>query len=400
MGNSVGRQAAFGVVQMLGGELVKREGQRDMCPKHETTWDDSCHQDFAGVKVKYLFMSFIDGFNYTSRGGFPFFRYKENGRYKTGRLPGMNTPNDLNPTLYWAEDNCINYDTRSCFARFFNGSTENDVFIFSVGMTYGLRLEQQELDDELSGKAPDKYIDVRSWLISSMVNFRSHIDAVFRGHVFFQTLAQFNKNGRTASSTPLMFETNRVMSNIWHLGSQPRNWHTIDQWAINEGRDHLYNDHVHFNGKLESAMLHQVLNSICPGAGDKGNSGEIWPNKTYANRLVCIGNNNTQCYYGSADGYLQRLEVVPFYLATVAVIYVPDNSSLAGIMKTENALPQIKEGSVVKGYTEKTVYLIANETKRSFPNAGVFAKHGFDFDQLTFAPQDLLNLIPNGPDMS
>jgi|SaaInlStandDraft_5_1057022.scaffolds.fasta_scaffold97119_1 hypothetical protein len=74
MGNSIGRQAPFGMVELLGGASVKRENQRDMCPKHETTWDDSCHQDFADVKLKYLFMQFMDGFNYETRNGFPFYK--------------------------------------------------------------------------------------------------------------------------------------------------------------------------------------------------------------------------------------------------------------------------------------------------------------------------------------
>ena len=195
-----------------------------MCPKHETTWDDSCHQDFAGVKVKYLFLGFIDGFNYTSRGGFPYFRKRTKNRtYETGRIPGLNTPNDLAPT-YWAEDNCINYDTRDCLARFFNGSTKNDMLIMSLGMTYPLTTEKEQLEKEESGKAEETYIDVRSWLLSSAVNFRSHLDAVFPGYVFAQSLAPFNKHGKTAPSTPLMYETNKFLTQIWTLGSQKRNW--------------------------------------------------------------------------------------------------------------------------------------------------------------------------------
>lgn len=72
IGNSVARQSAFGLVEMLGGATVKREDQRDLCPKHETTWDDSCHQEYAGIKIKYLFLQFMDGYNYSNRKGFPF----------------------------------------------------------------------------------------------------------------------------------------------------------------------------------------------------------------------------------------------------------------------------------------------------------------------------------------
>jgi hypothetical protein len=81
MGNSIGRQALYGILEMLGGASVKREDQRDMCPKHETTWDDSCHNEFAGVKLRYLFMQYMNGFNYNKgvahrkdlSGGFPYF---------------------------------------------------------------------------------------------------------------------------------------------------------------------------------------------------------------------------------------------------------------------------------------------------------------------------------------
>ena len=64
IGNSVPRQFAFGLIDMLGGGSVKREGQRDFCPKHETFWGDSCHKEFAGVKIRYLFLLFYDGLHY------------------------------------------------------------------------------------------------------------------------------------------------------------------------------------------------------------------------------------------------------------------------------------------------------------------------------------------------
>jgi len=106
MGNSVGRQSAFGMVELLGGANVKREDQRDMCPKHETTWDDSCHQEFANVKIRYLFMQFVDGFNYTDRNGAPFWKKRitttnKDGKnvttIKTGRLGNGkgNTPGNF-----------------------------------------------------------------------------------------------------------------------------------------------------------------------------------------------------------------------------------------------------------------------------------------------------------------
>lgn len=67
MGNSVPRQMIFGMLELVGGTKVNREGQRDACPKHETFWGDSCHNEFAGVKFRYLFLQFMDGYHYASK---------------------------------------------------------------------------------------------------------------------------------------------------------------------------------------------------------------------------------------------------------------------------------------------------------------------------------------------
>ena len=72
IGNSVPRQFAFGLMEMLGGSEVKREQQRDLCPKLAVVWGDSCHQEFKSVKFRYLYLIFFDGLNYTTRGGFQF----------------------------------------------------------------------------------------------------------------------------------------------------------------------------------------------------------------------------------------------------------------------------------------------------------------------------------------
>ncbi len=73
IGNSIARQQAFALLEMLGGAYVTREGQRDLCPKHETFWGDSCHSELHGVKFKYLFMQFLDGYNYTCKFFFWFY---------------------------------------------------------------------------------------------------------------------------------------------------------------------------------------------------------------------------------------------------------------------------------------------------------------------------------------
>ena len=265
MGNSIGRQAVYGVLEMLGGASVKRENQRDACPKHETTWDDSCHDQYMGVKLKYLFMQYMDGFHYGDRGGFPFYQEQKKVGNKTtwefvGRKIDPKTgtwgtkPSTFNGG-YWEDDNCIEQVTRNCFRRFFKDATKNDIFIFTLGASY-------------LGHANVHHYE---WLRASAVAFKQHIAATFPGQVFHVVLAQPNINREYAYLESKFRAMNtylweKVGWNTDHAGcsNEDRPWYTIDQWAINEGRSHLYQDHLHFNGKLTHAMLHQVLNEVCP----------------------------------------------------------------------------------------------------------------------------------------
>lgn len=265
MGNSIGRQSVYGVLEMLGGASVKRENQRDACPKHETTWDDSCHSQYQQVKLKYLFMQYMDGFHYENRGGFPFFqdRYKEGNetKYKfLGRQidPKTGTWGTKPSTFkggYWEDDNCIGQVTRNCFRRFFKDATKDDIFIFTLGASY----------------VGSHTVDHKEWLRVSAINFKQHIAATFPGQVFRVVLAQPNIHREYAYLESQFKEWNnflweRAGWNTDHAGcsNEDRPWYTIDQWAINEGRSNMYQDHLHFNGKLTHAMLHQVLNEMCP----------------------------------------------------------------------------------------------------------------------------------------
>lgn len=263
IGNSVGRQAAFGILELLGGAEIKRENQRDMCPKHETTWGDSCHNEFSGVKIRYLFMQFMDGFNYSDRGGFPYFIYDKSltntsnsvdnsSNWVTGRLPSSlrtSSKPGLSPdeyNSYWVDDNCILHKTRECLRSFFNESTENDILIFTLGMSYAV--EDHDLFYQKLEKSESRIgVNTEAWLRASAINFKSHISATFKGQVFHVTLAQLNPNGNVASMTPLMFNTNKVLWDVWgSISSEVKPWYHIDQWAINKDRYHLYNDHVRF----------------------------------------------------------------------------------------------------------------------------------------------------------
>ena len=270
IGNSIGRQALFNMVELLGGNPVKREDQRDLCPKHETTWEDSCHQNFADVKFKYLFINYPDGFHYADRNGFPYFRYQTNSSdgkqvWTTGRIPeyGNNgfldnaTANGI-ANLY-AEDNCIHHDVRSCFSRFFQNSTKDDILFISHGLP--IPIDNHEPQDGKVG------IDTRAWVTASASAMKSHIEAAFTGQVFRANLAEMNKYLSSSYRSAQLKLVNEAVQAIWAPGSEELPWYSIDQWAINENRHHFYSDHIHFNGILSHAGLFQLLNELCPGGG-------------------------------------------------------------------------------------------------------------------------------------
>ena len=313
IGNSVSRQAAFNIVEMLGGNPVKREDQRDQCPKHEITWGDSCHQEIEGVKIKYLFLQFFDGFDYTDRNGFPYFRYKtKSDIWTTGKLAYnettidgkkivtrfYNKPNDLDAdkeTKYFADDNCIKHSMRSCLRKFFEGSKSSDVLIFNVGMAHVVRPHGVEPEHSPG-------IDIEAWLTNSASAFQGHLAATFNGQVFRTTLAEFNMWGNLASTSPYLKIVNEILWRSWAPSGEDRPWYTIDQWPINQGRYHLYNDHVHFNGPLTVAMLTQVLNELCPGGGKT-----TWSYPVGDNNLV---DNSTLVLSIPMSVHVNRFEVL------------------------------------------------------------------------------------------
>jgi hypothetical protein len=273
IGNSIGRQAPFGLVEMLGGDAVKRENQRDQCPKHALTWDDSCHNEVAGVNLKYLFLQFPDGVHYSERNGFPFFRYHEGNQWHTGKQTCTNkatsqdeycdNAHDLNADHAYPirlEDNCVKDVTRDCFARFFHGSTERDILLFTLGMVFAMDFDGRE-----PSKSPG--VDYKAWMLSQAAAFKGHLAATFKGQVFRVTHGEFMSNSNLAPRTPNLQRTNDLLWEVWQPDNSELPWYTIDQWPINQNRHHLYDDAVHFNGPLTHAMLHQVLNELCPGGG-------------------------------------------------------------------------------------------------------------------------------------
>ena len=286
IGNSIGRQAAFGMVEMLGGNPTNRNEQKQLCPKHETTWDASCVTKVGeGTTIKSLYLQWMDGFNYSSRGGFPFFRSIQSP------LPA--SPDVVSPNAYLADDNCVHSSTRDCLRRFFANSTQDDVLIFSVGMSYTRvgAWDEKRFEWRMKTSEEAAAVDMEAWLRASALAFQQHLAGTFAGKVFRQTLSPFVQKKRIRRHdlfmTPYLREVDDLLWKVWSNQS----WYTVDQWDINRGREALYDDTLHFNGKLTHAMLHQVLNMLCPGGGD--GEKQHWPHPEWRGRLLAVATNTS-----------------------------------------------------------------------------------------------------------
>ena len=148
LGNSIARQWAFSMVESLGGRFVDRANQKATCPKNALDWGDSCHHLYNGINIKYLFLEWFDGYDYSGHaetaGQLPFY-FKDMSNKTAGYGPiGYPRPDKTQPNM-WKSDNCGNKPTRDCLRSFFgNATTSHDVLIFSLGMMYTMSHYQQE----------------------------------------------------------------------------------------------------------------------------------------------------------------------------------------------------------------------------------------------------------------
>ena len=51
MGNSVARQTAYGIYEMLGGDEISRSEQKAECPKDGISWGSSCSKNIKNVNI-------------------------------------------------------------------------------------------------------------------------------------------------------------------------------------------------------------------------------------------------------------------------------------------------------------------------------------------------------------
>lgn len=202
-------------------------------------------------------------------------------------------------------------------------------------------------------------------------------------------------------------EADKELAKLWQVSSANEHdmWYTIDQWAINENRNYLYNDQIHFQGPLSMATLQQVLNELCPGGGN-ATMPNVWPHADLAGHYIAVENSHkpplTTTYY-FIDKRGNKLELtlnstsssIPWYmkLSTKSVLKMT-HIEVSDILDGPTQ-PYIPEDCVVRG-DGREVYWLKNDHKYLFPSGNVFMAHGFEWDQIIPVDQLLLNGIPEG----
>lgn len=133
--------------------------------------------------------------------------------------------------------------------------------IFALGMIYAVPAPGTEPAPGTVG------VDYRQWALNSAAAFKANVASTFSGQVFRFTHAPLVSDEGSTVKTAAVLRANDLLWNVWAPASEEKPWYTVDQWQINQGRFNMYDDRVHYNGKLTFAALHQVLNEICPGGG-------------------------------------------------------------------------------------------------------------------------------------
>ena len=420
IGNSIARQYGFAIYQLLGGETYDRQQQKQSCLKSGLLWE-SCEQTYSDIKIKHLFLLYMDGFDYKERNGFPYFRYQsiDNDKIlydhsRSGHFVDAiqhinssdvlgNTPDDYavgsKGTWKEIEDNCEGWTVRDCLKSFFNGSTENDILIFSIGM-----MQVVAYNGMMVGFKVDP-LDNKSWLTASAVNFKAHLAATFKGHVFRVTMAQANPHMNRHHWTDSLREADNILHQLWTPSSVNSHdqWYTIDQWAINEGRNHLYDDSLHFNGPLSDATVQQVLNELCPNQGSDKTPID-WSKPELNDTIIRVtnpSNDNDNLYYISVFGYRHKVlhndSSIPWYFQDKNTMNMTVNE-LNTIYKSKIDIPILYNNLVFRYIKDTQVWLLNKDCKcrQRFHNGAAFMNRGFDFDNVVIFPLVLMDLLPIG----
>lgn len=429
IGISTARQIAFSTMTALGGEAVDRVTQKTLCPLNGQVWGDSCHQSLKGVNIKFLYLNYMDGFNYTDRGGFPFI-LKESPLYSASKhYNNANEAKDeAKEVALYPADFCTERHTHACFAEFFEASKPEDLLVFNVGYSYAV---------------PTSIIDNQAWIADAAKHFHENIRRTFRGkHVFQIAMGQMHNDWEYRSHTH--YEANARLFDAWkdafaHSPVTPKHphsespaqqeWFIIDQWAINEGRNFLYNDRIHFAGPLTDASLQQIMNSLCPGRGKPVAFPVALPTSPeLVGKLVLVtkineeggGVTSERGVFKRLDGvnmpvgWTERSKYEYFTVNPAGYLQKHFNASSrcidilqhTGVLEISKDVLQLlplasseigdicKERSLFRPSSQKSVYAIKDGHKLAFKNRNDFVSQGFDFGDVVTIDDWLFDLIP------
>jgi hypothetical protein len=221
-------------------------------------------------------------------------------------------------------------------------------------------------------------------------------------HIILESLYFGFILGSAKHMIPKIEETNKLLAQLWQPDStnEEEMWYTIDQWAINDQRDYLYNDHVHFNGPLAQATLHQVLNELCPGGGNSSIPNP-WPKPSLRGQLIRTRGDSHSYYFISEEGYRYSVAeingTVPWYLKHLPISFMSKDEILE-IFEGSDPIPNIPENCLVKG-SGLAVYWVKQGKRHMFPSSKVFFSYGFDFANVVNLKQWVMELLPLGDDV-
>jgi hypothetical protein len=126
IGVSTARQFGFSTIAMMGGEEVSRQEQMLRCSKMANREAESCCQTYNGVTIKDLFLNYLDGFDYSDRGGFSYLKHPES--VKSHNFGNVNEARKFMKEDHLALEDSCSYGSdafpsvHACLEKFFEGS--------------------------------------------------------------------------------------------------------------------------------------------------------------------------------------------------------------------------------------------------------------------------------------
>ena len=170
----------------------------------------------------------------------------------------------------------------ACLGDFFSDSKEGDVLVFQMGLMYGIT---HLLDRNVAKQWPMPRLKKR--VEADIASFPETVAKVFNGRksdVYFVTTGPASP-GKWTKVNEFVRWFNPVAAAAFggssdqlspsaqgggSDGSSGAGYKIIDQYGINKPHvaSSLYNDYVHISGPLTQALLHILLNDICPPPTD------------------------------------------------------------------------------------------------------------------------------------